>query len=374
MTRNQHDWVPLGVFGHLLEPEGLDRDEDAPEHRGDEDVQHREEGRVHVRRDLAEHLLGIGARGFGGATALARAFLDRDAHARAREHGLLDFVARAQRGPLDNLLLAVQEDQDRAADLARDGVLTLGAPFLHEARQVDRIGDLDGEVVIVHEERGDLCEVRGSRGCAVGEVQEAPFGARSRSPEQRERNDRHGCRAVPRRAHRFREHVEIGSFDGRDVAPPEQPRGEPLGAQEHEQRRAALHLCANAVEVRFRERAAAAAQRAQAPDQRLPERLVVVEADAVGEGREAQSVAQEEPIEEEVVEPARVTHHVDDAAGGLERAQSRDGGLVEGDLSEEASREPAEEEIEARRHRRQRIAKLGGRHGRQDRSAGLQLP
>ena len=75
-------------------------------------------------------------------------------------------------------------------------------------------------------------------------------------------------------------------------------------------------------------------------------------------------MAQEEPVEEEVVEPARVAHHVHDAAGGFQRAQPGDGGVVERDLAEETFREPTEEEVEARRHRRERIAqRFLGRHG-----------
>ena len=203
MARHQHDRMSLGVLGHLLETRGLDRYEEAPEQRGDDDVQHREEGRVHVRRDLAEHLLGVGPRGLGGTTALVRALLDRGAHARRREDHLLDLVARPQRRPFDDLLLAEQEDEDRAAHLAHDGRLALRAALLHEPGEIDRLGDLDREVVVVDEERTHLRDVGRPRRCAVGEIQEAALGARSRAPEQRDRHHRDGCLAVPRRAPRL---------------------------------------------------------------------------------------------------------------------------------------------------------------------------
>ena len=51
--------------------------------------------------------------------------------------------------------------------------------------------------------------------------------------------------------------------------------------------------------------------------QQLEERAVVIETQTVGEARQAQPFAAEELVEEEVVEPARVAHHVDDGAAAL---------------------------------------------------------
>jgi hypothetical protein len=105
----------------------------------------------------------------------------------------------------------------------------------------------------------------------------------------------------------------------------------------------------------------------------LQEGPVVEEADAVCEAREAQAFAQEECVEEEVVEPARVTHHVHDRAALLEALEPPDGRFVEPEMREEARREAAEEQVEARRHRRERIGfdPLHGRIRRRgDRRAG----
>ena len=56
----------------------------------------------------------------------------------------------------------------------------------------------------------------------------------------------------------------------------------------------------------------------------------------------------EQHVEQEVVEAARVPHHVHDGAARLELAQAFRVVVVEREVAEVAAREPAEEQVEAR--------------------------
>ena len=209
VARQQHQRVALGVVGHLLDPRHLDRREQPADDRRDEEVQDREEGRAHVRRDLDEHRLGVGARDLDRHAALGGAALDRLLDPGIRQHDLLDLAARLQRRSLDHLLLAIEEHQDRAPDHAGDRVLALGPAVRDEGAQVDRLAHLDREVPVGREERRHLGEVGRPRLRAVEEVQEAAPAAGPLAPEDRERHQVDRLLGIPDPAHHLLEQVEL---------------------------------------------------------------------------------------------------------------------------------------------------------------------
>ena len=185
------------------------------------------------------------------------------------------------------------------------------------------------------------------------EIQQAPLGARALAPEQRERHEVDGL-APGGDARELGEELELALAASRRLLRAPQQRRQPRGAQEQEQRLArtgdapelsALPSSAGSPRPRLR-----SARIKKAGTLRHQRRVVPV-ADAVREGREPQPLAREQRVEQEVVEAARVAHHVHDGAARLELAQLRDGRLVEVEVLEEAPREPAEEQVEARRHR-----------------------
>jgi len=170
--------------------------------------------------------------------------------------------------------------------------------------------------------------------------------------------------AVPRAAHGFFEEVQLALALLDRAAPAAQPGPHPGGAQEEKEWLACRHEPAHGV-ARPRllsllgEAAFALEHRAQI----AREGSVGVEVDAVGETREREPFADEQLVEEEVIETARVPHHEDHRAAALQVAQPGDGRVVEIEVAEEAPREPTEEEVEARRHRRQLLGvHLGRRH------------
>ena len=277
-----------------------------------------------LRRDLAEHLLGVGARDLERHAALARARAAiAPSHARVREHDLLDLVrAGCSVGPSTTFSSRYRKIRIERRTLRATASCALGAALGDEARRSIGSPTLTREVAIGGEERRDLREVRGPRRRAVGEVQEAPLAARALAPEQRERHERARAsrrptpRAPPPRAGRAR------SLPLRD-ARAARAASEPSRAVRRN-RKSDCPPRASCARTRSRSRSETAprprAQRAAAIAQRLEQRPVVVEADAVGEAREPQPLAQEQRVEQEVVEPARVAHHVDDAAA---RARAR---------------------------------------------------
>jgi len=74
--------------------------------------------------------------------------------------------------------------------------------------------------------------------------------------------------------------------------------------------------------------------------------------DGVREAREPQTMSKEKGVEEEIVEAARVAHHVDDAAPSFECLQARNNRFIERKMLKETFGEEAEKEIEAFGHRR----------------------
>ena len=68
---------------------------------------------------------------------------------------------------------------------------------------------------------------------------------------------------------------------------------------------------------------------AKADPQGLQQRAVVVETDRIPECGKPEAMPQEERVEQEIVEAARIAHHVNDTAALFERLQSFDDGLIE---------------------------------------------
>ncbi len=291
------------------------------------------------------------------------ALLQRPQHAGIGQHVVAHAGECAQGGPLDDLLLAIEVDEDRAAHLARDQRGAFVAVLLDEARQVDRLAGLDGEAAIGGEEARHLGQVRGPRERTVVEIQEAALAARALAPEERQGHDVDRRSRIPRGTDRHLEQVELILAS---MPPAPQPVAKTLGAQEEEERRPApgerAYVLARLVAV---ERARLRAIPPHGDAQPLEQGAVVVEVDAVRERREPQSRALQDGVEEEVVEPARVAHHVDDAAPPLELTQAVDGVRVEIEVGEEAALEGPEEQVAARGHGRQGIGARGQAQPRQ---------
>jgi hypothetical protein len=366
VARHEHDGMALGVVGHLLEADGVDRPEQAPEDPAHDDAEDGEEARVHVGGDLAEGALGLRAHDLDRAPPLRRDLLEHRLQARIAEHVLLHLVAGAQGGALDHLLLAVQEQQQAPPHLAHDGVPALVATLRDERRQVHRLAHLDAEIAVGGEEGGDLGEVRRPRGRAVGQVHEARLRTRALAPEQGQGHEEDGPALAPDSVDDLLEQVEIALALLHPAAAPAQARKGPRGAQEQEHRLAGPRELPHPLPCLLQlaipaalPGAAAAAPASEPQTQTFEHGAVVVEVDAVAEARQAQTFAREERVEQEVVEPARVAHHVHDRASLLEGAQLGDGGVVQVEVPEVATCEPAEQQIEAGRHRRVGIGDLG---------------
>jgi len=367
---HQHDRVAPGVVGHLLEAGHLDAREHPPEDRPDHHVEHRQDRGVHAGGDLAQQPLGLGPRRLGADRALAGVGFQGGPEPRIVEDRLHHPGHRMHGGTLHHLFLAVQVEEQGAAHLADDGGGALRAPLVHEATQVDGVSDLDLQVAVVEEEARHLGQVRGARGGAVGEVQEAARVARPLAPEERQGHEEHRAVVVPHAAHDLGQEIQLAAAGAQGVAAPQEPRAEPVAAQEQEERFARPHELVHVLPaelvlmgpLRGPAQQAAGAQAPQGDRDGPVERTVMVEGHAVGEAREPQPLATEEPVEQEVVEPARVAHHVDQRALGLEGAQALDGLGLQVQVTEEAAAEPAEEEVEAGRHRRVGIGeRLRGR-------------
>ena len=88
----------------------------------------------------------------------------------------------------------------------------------------------------------------------------------------------------------------------------------------------------------------------------VPDRTVVVEAQAIRVLRQPQPFTEKERVEEEVVQPARITHYIDDRALGLEIADPLHGLVAEIEVREEPRSEPANDQTEARQHGGLRVA------------------
>ena len=369
MARHHHHRVPLGQLGHLLETARFDAREqllEDPTHGG---RQARQDRRVHVGGDLAEHLLRPRPRRFD-RDLLVRGRLDRGHDRGVAHHGFLDLVARPQRRPLDGAFLAGEELHDRAPELARGGELVRLFVLLDEGGDVERVSHLDRQVPIGQEERRHLREVGRPAGRAVVEVEEATLGPRTLAPEERQRDERHLAAFRGRGIDDLAQHLEFTPpVLDRGLAPAHLGR-EPRGPQEEEHRLAGadgamgglLRVPRILVATCLSEEAATR----QPVSETAQERLVVVEGQPVREGREPQPLASEQGVEQEVVEPARIAHDVHDGAALLERAKPRHGRVIEIEVREIAPREPAKEEVETQDHRRRGI---GG--GSVRRSQGL---
>ena len=367
MARHQDQRVKLGVVSDLVDSVHLDVRKEPSRQRAHHYVEKRQEGRVHVGRDLAEHLLGLGLSALDGDVAIGRAFVNRLLDARVADHHLLNLVTRPQRRPLDHLLFAVQEGQDRAPHHACHGMFTLGAARVDERPQVDRVTDLDRKIAVGGEKRSHLGQVRGSGGSAVEEIQEAPARTRTLAPKDGQRNHVHRFLAVPDRAHHLFQEIELGPALENDLSPRADPQ--PGGPQEEEERFAGpgqlAHVAERALWV------SDGLDLAPGPEQstdRVEDRSVVVETNSVGEAREPETVSQEQRIEEEVVEPARIAHHVYDRALRFERPKPLDGRIVQTEVPEEPPGERMHRQVVAARHRRDRVAEL--RNGRDRRGRG----
>ena len=358
MARHQHDRVLLRVADDLLEALLLDRREHPLEDAGHDEVQDREERRVHVRGDLAEDLLGVGPRGLRRRALLLRALRDDGGHRRMREHDLLHAVARQEERPFDDALLAVEEEEDRAPHLAREGLRVLAAALGDERGEVDLLAEVDRELAVRDQEARDLREVGRPGRRAVGEVQHAPRRARPLAPEERDRDEEDGLPGG-RDVDDLGEQIALpphlldrGLAAAHDLA-------EPLGAEEEEERAPGLDERARRAalaDVRvLGDRGGVGLAPAPPDAEPVDDRPVVPEADAVREAREPEPLAREQRVHEEVVEAARVPHHVHDGAARLEPAQVRLVLGIQRQVAEVAPREPAEEEVEARRHRRAQI-------------------
>ncbi len=395
MARDEHDRVALRVLGDLGEAVDVDRREEPPQDPADRRRPEGEPGRAHVRRDLAEDLLDLALDLLRRASARRRAQLHRRSKPGIREHLAQHPPARPQRRPLDDLLLAVEVDQDRATDLARDargrplgraadpslGDRRLAAErlagdvarvfagidvgvFPGEGRDVDRVADLDREAPVREHETRDLREVRGTRQRAVVDVQEAVLRPRPLRPEEREGDEED--LVCPVLGHHRRDDLAdqvelVLALPGLATA---QERLQQLRAQEEERAAAFAHRRADRPAIlAVLDLPRSPPCEPQRDRDQLEQRAVVVEADRVGEAREAQTMAKEEHVEEEVVEPARIAHHVDDAAAGLERLQALDHLGLEREMTEEASLEAAEDEVEAPRHRGAKGVPIEGRIG-----------
>ena len=355
VARHEHDRVPLRVLGDLLQAVDLDRCEEALEDSADGGGADSEPRRVHVCRDLLEDLLDLALRLLRGAAVGARPHRHRRAHPRVAEHFPQHAPTRPQRRTLDDLLLAIEMDQHRAPDLAREPLRVVFRVHQPIEADVDLVPDLDREAPVRGQEARDLREVRRSGQRTIIDVQEAVLRPRTLPPEEREGDDedltlRIDLAYLP---HDLAEQLEL-------VAPTlvlsaAQEGLQTLGAQEKEETVSRGDVLADDLAVLgVLDLPRPCALQAEHHRQQLVERPVVVEVDRVGEAREPQAVSQEERIEEKVVEPARVAHHVDDTAPGLEGFQALHDRLVELEVLEEAVREGAEEQVEARRHRRAR--------------------
>ena len=373
VSGHEHHRVAPRDLGDPLEPGVLDLHEQPRDHRADHEVEDRQEGRAHVRGDLAEHLLRLHACDLFRHPVLGRVLLDRRRHGARPHHDLLHAVARLQDRPLDHALGPVQEGEDRSADHARDLGRARVRARRREPGHVDRVAHLHVQAAVGGEERQHLRDVVGPRERAVGEVQEAPPRARALAPEQRERHHEHRTPRALRGADHLGQQVALLAPLIDAALPAAELRAEARRAQEQEQRAAlARQLAGVLARAHELDVLRHAARLARHRVQRVAQRPVVPEADAVGEARQAQSFAAEQRVEQEVVEPARIAHHVHDRALLFEVAQPCDGCVVEVEVAEVARREPAEEQVEARRHRAERIGAqppLSSARGRDTRGA-----
>src|SRR5271157_1793434 len=120
MARNENERMALRVLGDLLEAIYLNGGEEPLEDRVHGHIEQGEKGRVHASGDLAKILLRLPPRRLDANPTLPRERLDRGAHMRVAKHALLHLVRRPERRALDHLLLAVEENEQRAAHFARD--------------------------------------------------------------------------------------------------------------------------------------------------------------------------------------------------------------------------------------------------------------
>ena len=203
-------WRSSATFSR---PGVLDRREQPPDDRRDDEVQDREEGRAHVGRDLAEHLLGLGARGLGRTPRCsARAARSPPRTAGMREHDLLHAVrAAAASAPRRRFSSRYRKIRIERRTLRATASLALArAARATKRAQVDRLAHLDGEVAVGDEEARSpwrdptAASARRRRGSGSAARRAAPCARRARAAPGRSGGP--SLRAVrpPRRAGRAR--------------------------------------------------------------------------------------------------------------------------------------------------------------------------
>jgi len=320
MTRDEHDRVFLCVLGNLGQAMDFDRNEELleePSHGGRHEAH---PIRTHIGGALAKDLFDLALRLFGRTILGARPHLHGRTDPRILQHFAEHSPTRLERRAFDASFFAKEIDQDRTADLSCDTLPALLGRGLREGSDIDFLAHADRETSIGKEEASDLGEIRRSRDRAIVDIQEAVFGARPLSPENGQRHDEDFASvvALPNRTHHFPDQVEfIGSLATLAAA---EKALEALGPEKKEEAPPRVHLGGHGRAVfGVFDLARTAPAQSEHDRQDRGQGPVVVEVNRVRKTRQTQPMSKEERIEKEVVETARITHHVDDAAARFER-------------------------------------------------------
>src|SRR4029450_6529617 len=159
------------------------------------------------------------------------------------------------------------------------------------------------------------------------------------APEERERHQEYRPARALRRADHFGEQVALLAPLLDAPLPALELRAQARGAQEQEQRAAlARELATVLARAHELDVLGYAARLARQRAQRVAHRPVVPEPQPVGEARQPQPLAPEQRVEQEVVEPARIAHHVHDRALLLEPAEGLDRLVVGVEIGERGRR------------------------------------
>ena len=111
---------------------------------------------------------------------------------------------------------------------------------------------------------------------------------------------------------------QVESVAALATLPATEEGSKPLGSQEKEQILAGQHVGADDLSVfAVLDLPWARTLQTEHDPQELMKRPVVVEMNRIREARQLQPVTKKECVEEEVVEPTRIAHHIDDAAAIL---------------------------------------------------------
>ncbi len=363
VTRHQDDRVLLHGVDHPIQTAHLEPGKHARPDPVEEERDDREIVAVKVGGDLVEVPARLLDDFLDRHVALGRERASQFLDVVRLEHHLAHLALGAKGRAPHQPFFPIEKDLQRPRQAPHDAILSLVAVLGHERVQRNLRADRHAEVAGVPEVSHQLLHVARGLVHAVDEAREPrPFAAESRPAKDGEWHEENRLILAPQPMHDLAQVVRTPPRLERatDTAP-SRTGGTPAAADEEQhgssarrQARREVALTSVAIVVPSTKRAQPPPRAADdVPDATQPHRRHVV-----GEERQWQALAQQQIIDQEVVDQRPVTHDVDQRPLVGQTTQPGDVGLVHLGIAECISRKEIGEGAELSAHRRP--MRLGG--------------